>query len=102
MEDAQSTIKRKRLVKKPCFDFLDGRCERGDDCMYRHVSLSECSSKHRENFEISKSIYGKTFKTSDEKLAQIMKLPVSYRQRARRMFFGSTTTTTPTTRTTTQ
>ena len=81
-------LKSSRKKSKPCFDFLDGRCERGDQCMYQHKSLSEVSSKHRENFEISKIIHGKTFKTSEEKLERIMKLPVSYRQRARRMFFS--------------
>ena len=87
---SDSTTLKSRKKSKPCFDFLDGRCERGDHCMYQHKALSEVSSKHRENFEISKIIHGKTFKSSEEKLEQIMKLPVSYRQRARRMFFSST------------
>ena len=87
---SDSTTLKSRKKSKPCFDFLDGRCERGDHCMYQHKALSEVSSKHRENFEISKIIHGKTFKSSEEKLEQIMKLPVSYRQRARRMFFSAT------------
>ena len=77
---SDSTTLKSRKKSKPCFDFLDGRSDSG---MYQHKALSEVS-KHRENFEISKIIHGKTFKSSERSV--IMKLPVSYRQRARHVF----------------
>jgi len=78
----------RKLVKrsaKPCFNYIDGNCDRGDACRYQH--LDTLSSKQQEDYDIAKIIHKKDL-SQEEKLEHIMKLPVSYRQKGRRMFFA--------------
>merc|ERR1711865_281792 len=60
-----------RRRKSVCFAFVDGNCERGDTCRYRHISAMEASSSPA--YLIARALAAKG--SQEEKLAQIMKLP---------------------------
>eukprot|EP00940_MAST-03C_sp_MAST-3C-sp2_P002572 g2572.t1 len=76
--------KRKRQRTLPCFDFIDGKCERGSLCRYRHVSEEE--GRETVEYKVAKILSRKS--TQEEKLLELMKLPVESRQKARAIFFA--------------